>query len=75
MPLKKPAASMEDVAKQTKASIIQEVTSEAVEKRLQLESYDLGPNFQQLKQEYGQSTSSLYKLFSELKTTAMKSVT
>ncbi|KAH3841255.1 hypothetical protein DPMN_114714 [Dreissena polymorpha] len=71
----KPAASMEDVAKQTKASIIQEVTSEAVEKRLQLESYDLGPNFQQLKQEYGQSTSSLYKLFSELKTTAMKSVT
>lgn len=50
----------------------QEVTSEAVEKRLQLESYDLGVNFLQLKQDYGQSKSSLYDLFSELKTDGLK---
>ncbi|WAR00124.1 DI3L1-like protein [Mya arenaria] len=65
-------ANMETVAKQQKADIIQEVTSEAVEKRLQLESYDLGQNFPQLKQEYGQSKSSLYEMFSDLRTSALQ---
>lgn len=50
----------------------QEVTSEAVEKRLQLESYDLGANFSELKSEYGQSKSSLYELFTELKTKGLE---
>lgn len=70
-PHKKPLTDMEDVAKQQKASIIQEVTSEAVEKRLQLESYDLGENFMQLKHQYGQSQDSMYDLFSSLKQTAL----
>jgi len=48
------------------------VTTEAVEKRLQLESYDLGANFSQLKDEYGQSKSSLYDLFTQLKTTGLE---
>ena len=48
------------------------MTTEAVEKRLQLESYDLGANFSQLKDEYGQSKSSLYDLFTQLKTTGLE---
>ncbi|XP_052794965.1 DIS3-like exonuclease 1 [Mya arenaria] len=72
LPLKQQPANMETVAKQQKADIIQEVTSEAVEKRLQLESYDLGQNFPQLKQEYGQSKSSLYEMFSDLRTSALQ---
>lgn len=70
-PHKKPMSNMEDVAKQQKASIIKEVTSEAVEKRLQLESYDLGANFPKLKQQYGQSSDSMYDLFAKLKESAL----
>ncbi|XP_045156829.2 DIS3-like exonuclease 1 [Mercenaria mercenaria] len=70
-PHKKPLTDMEDVAKQQKASIIQEVSSEAVEKRLQLESYDLGENFLQLKHKYGQSEDSMYHLFTSFKQTAL----
>ncbi|KAL4227599.1 DIS3 mitotic control [Mactra antiquata] len=66
-PQRKEQDSMNDVAKQQKASMIEEVSMEAVEKRLQLESYDLGDNFTSLKQQYGQSTNSMYTLFEELK--------
>ena len=54
----------------------QEVSDAALEKRLQLETHDLGPKFESLKQEYGQTPShkSLYNLFESFKETALNPV-
>ena len=54
----------------------QEVSDAALEKRLQLETHDLGPKFESLKQEYGQTPAnkSLYNLFESFKETALDPV-
>ena len=54
----------------------QEVSDAALEKRLQLETHDLGPKFESLKREYGQTPSnkSLYNLFETFKETALNPV-
>ncbi|XP_021369057.1 DIS3-like exonuclease 1 isoform X3 [Mizuhopecten yessoensis] len=64
----------DNLTKQQKAAIIKEVSEAAEEKKGQRSSHDLGVNFEELKKEYGQSSSdhNMYNLFQSFKETALK---
>lgn len=63
----------EDTHKQQKANMIKEVSAAAVERRILTSSYELGVNFEQIKAEYGQTSSnqSFYCLFESFKESAI----
>ncbi|KAK3604725.1 hypothetical protein CHS0354_018965 [Potamilus streckersoni] len=72
-PHKSSQQEVKNLAKQQKAEIIKEVSSAAEDKRCMQMSHDLGPNFSELKKQYGQTPEeqSLYSLFESFRETAL----